>query len=405
MFDLQSPPRQLMFSLVTLSCLAVLGCDSGSQNQSNVPEASQSEEQASETNINKAPVEDSSAVPKQQSEGMLLVARAQAIKQLDPQKALELLFVASDLADSKAPALALAGEILFKTGDSKNAEGVLKAAIEADPKTPDPHRWLAAYYYDVGAMDDALFHLNQVAELDSSDPKPLRMRGMILADFERHAEAIKAYELALKRELTNQLRMEIHLELAKSLLAAREPQKALGYLKELPSIAAVESSRGEAYLAIGDLAGAEKAIETALSLDPSDARALMMKANLSREQGDIDQSVATLEKAIALHPYEFDFRFHLMSAYNRQGNKEAAAEQRVAMDRLRNLRTRFTELHHQSMQDRTSAAIRHELGVTAEALGKFEMAVSWYQAALALDPDYEAATRALQNLQIAAPDQ
>lgn len=335
--------------------------------------------------------------PKQIGETQLLRAM-QLVRQQKVDQALELLHAAAGQASIRGHALGLAGELLFRKQDFRTAEQVLKAALVADPGQVDPHRWLAAWYYDLGAMDDALWHLEQVAKLDPKDARPWRMRGIILGDFERHAEAIAAYKNALARDLSAHVIQEVHAELAASLLAIRNPSEALEHLVKCGSSAETESLRADCHFSLGDLAAAESALGQALQFDPDHAKALMLKSTVAREQGQIELAAETLAHAVQAHPYEFDFRFHYMSVLNALGKKEQAVVQQAEMKRLRALRDRFTQLHHESMQDPNSADLRFQLGQTAEQLGKTEMARSWYQAALAIDGNYTQAGQALRGL-------
>ena len=336
--------------------------------------------------------------PEIAAEAKLLRSMSLALEE-QPEKALELLWQIAETPSTKPHALALAGELLFRMSDFQSAEGVLQAAIVADPSNPDPHRWLAAWYYDIGAMDNALAHLKSVADLDPTDARPWRMRGMILSDFERHNEAIEAYRSALAKQLAPHVRQEVQLELAASLLAARQPADALKELTDVPESAKQLSLQAECLLAVGKSDLAMKSLNKCLELAPQQPQALMAKAGIQRENGELAKARETLEIAVEHHPYEFDFRFHLMSVCNALNDSVAAEIHRKEMERLREVRTRFTELHHQSMQNPESAELRYALGQTAEELGKFQMAQSWYQAALALAPSHQQSTEALKALQ------
>ncbi|MEZ6137726.1 MAG: tetratricopeptide repeat protein [Pirellulaceae bacterium] len=324
--------------------------------------------------------------------------RALALKDSNPQEALELLNTAADYPQSKARSLALAGELLLKVGDPNTAVGVLQAALAADDQLIDPHRWLAAYFYDIGAMDDALIHLKATAAKDPSDPRPWRMQGLIYADFERYAEAIPAYEEALQREMAEHVQQEVRIELADTYLAFRQPDLALKHLDECTATPKTLSMRADCELALGNEDEAEVALHSALELDPKYAPALLIQASLERERGQLAAAAKTYEMAIQLQPYEPDIRSHLMAVYNALGQEAQAEEQRAQMQRLRDLRTRFTELHHLSMKDPSSAMLRLELGETALALGKNDLAISWFKAALALEPENSTAIEALRNL-------
>ena len=313
-------------------------------------------------------------------------------------EALKLLHTAASDPVAKPRALAYAGELLFQTGDMQNAEPVLKAALIANPNQPNAHRYLAAYYYDVGAMDNALLHLEHVARLAPKDARPWRMRGAILSDFERHPEAIEAYRETLNRDVQPHVRQEVSLELAASLLAARQPTEALELLANCESSAESESLRAECHLSLGDFADAELSLEKAFQFDAHHSRGLMIKATLAREQGNLNLAGSTLKLAVEQHPFEFDFRAQLMSVLVAQGKRDDAEIQKQEMQRLQALRTKFTELHHESMQDPDSAKLRFELGQTAEQLGKLQMAASWYKATLLLDPEFPNAEDALNNV-------
>ncbi len=333
----------------------------------------------------------------------LLLRAMSLVLQDKAEVALDLLHESARSEATKGRALSLAGELLYRRQDFRNAEGVLKAAIAADPSLADPHRWLVAWYYDIGAMDDALRHLEVITKLEPQDARPWRMRGLILADFERHAEAIDAYTRTLDIGLQPHVEQEVHLELAASLLAARQPDQALQHIELCAETTRALSLRAECYLSQGKTDEAHEALTASLALEPTSPKALMLKATAQRENGQIEQAAKTLELAIATHPHDFDFRFQLMGVYTAIGEKEKAAVQRAEMQRLRALRTKFTELHHQSMQDPNSSRLRYELGKTAQELGKSQLAISWYQAALALDPNNAAALQALDEIHERAP--
>ncbi|RMF41234.1 MAG: tetratricopeptide repeat protein [Planctomycetota bacterium] len=310
-------------------------------------------------------------------------------------EALDILHAAAQHPSVRPYALEIAGELLYQQGDFRSAEEAFKAAIIADPTMAEPHRWLAAWYYDVGAMDNALLHLDHLARLQPDDFRPWRMRGLILADFERHAEAAQAYRRALQCPLPPQVAAEIHAELAHSLLAIRDPEEALKHVEQAQPTADNLALHADCLLALGQTGAAQEKARRALELQPTHLRSLMLLAEMARQQGDLDQARRYLEKAAEYHPHEFDTRFHLMTVYSALGEEERAREQQQEMERLRELRTRFTELHHASMRDPSSADLRYELGQVAEQLGKLDLAIDWYRAALALDPSHSAAQEAL----------
>jgi tetratricopeptide (TPR) repeat protein len=68
------------------------------------------------------------------------------------------------------------------------------------------------------------------------------------------------------------------------------------------------------------------------------------------------------------------------------------------VEELRGLRDRFTKLHTQAIKNADDVDLRYQLGELARQLDKPLLAVSWFEAALALDPQHEKARQALQGL-------
>ncbi len=113
--------------------------------------------------------------------------------------------------------------------------------MEADPRLVEPHRLLAAAYYDIGAMDNALKHLAKVIELAPEDMRPWRLRGLILKDFEKYDEAASSYEGALERAKEDYIQQELNEELAECLVRLRRYDEALDRLKRIKPTAESKS--------------------------------------------------------------------------------------------------------------------------------------------------------------------
>ncbi len=275
---------------------------------------------------------------------------------------------------------------------------MLNGALEADPKCVDAHRYLVATYYDVGAMEHVLQHLEKVIELAPEDMRPWRMRGLILKDFERYEEAVPAYESALRLSPPKHVEEEIRGELAESLLQLRKYDEALVQLNQLKPSADQQAMMAEALLALGKNSQAETAIAKAMELDAHNRRAMQTKASVLLEQGEVQAAADLLQQAVADHPQEVDLRSNLMLAYQRLGKKELADAQQAEMNRLRQLQDKFNKLHIRSIQNSGDINCRIELARTALELNKVDAAVSWYRAALSMDPANALIQQELQQL-------
>lgn len=301
-------------------------------------------------------------------------------------------------SDTTAQALLVSGQIFMDGGDHVNAVRMLNGALEADPALVDAHRYLIATYYDTGAMENVLQHIDHVTRLDPTDARPWRLRGLILKDFERFDEAVPAYDKALELKPSPQVVAEIRQELAESLVQLKQFERAIEQLNLLSVSSEQQAVLAEAQLALGNESAAEQALAKAEELEPTNRRALQTRGSLLLEQGNIQAAADLLQRGVELHPLEVDLRASLMLAYQRLGAKEQAELQQQELGRIRQLQDKFNRLHIDSINNPTDVNSRVELARTAIELRKYDAAVSWYQAALSMDPNHAAAQFELSQL-------
>lgn len=300
--------------------------------------------------------------------------------------------------DTTALALGYSGEILYGVGAYQDAERMLRAAVEADATLVDAHRYLIATYYDIGAMDNALTHIGKVIELAPTDMRPWRIEGLILKDFEKYDEAIKAYLGALERSPSKPIEQEIRSELAECYLQLRRHEDALVQLAEVPPSGESMSQTTECLLALGRAKEADESLRRALQLEPGNLRAQTIEVTLSLEQGLLDAAARKLNAAIALHPRDFNLRSLAMQTFQKLGETKQADDQQAKMKELRELKDRFSALNIKAIRNPGDASIRLELGDTAVELGMGDAAVGWYKAAVAMDPNNRVAREKLTQI-------
>lgn len=323
-------------------------------------------------------------------EGMILLRTGRLLE------AIEHFGEAKDHPDTQASAYALSGEALYRARMLRDAPRILERAIELDPSAIDARRWLAAAYYDTGAMLNALKVLETIAEQEPDDPRPNRLRGLIHKDLEAYTRAARDYRESLRRAPNQPDKDAIRAELAECLIKRRKHAEALGVLADCPETAQTLTLRAECHHAQQDYETAAKLVNKALQLAPDHLGALMQSALLDIDAGNAEKAAETLRRAIEHHPKDYKLRFQLIRAYRALGRQDLAAEQAKPMQELRELRSRFADLHTQAMNDIDNADIRYELGVAAEQFEKPVIARDWFKAALALDPEHALARQALQ---------
>lgn len=310
---------------------------------------------------------------------------------------------AKDDPETRALAYALSGEALCRARQFRDAEKILSTAIQLDPSQTDAHRWLAALYYDIGAMGHALEQLGIVAEQAPEDARPHRLRGLIRKDFEQYDKATAEYRESLRRNPNQPDRQEVLVELAESLVRQGRDGEALEVLHDATPSADVLSLQAQCRWNRGEKEAASKRVNEALQMAPNHLDALKLRAAVELDAGDAAAAVKTLNLAAKHHPKQYEVHYKLAQAYKRLGKSDLAQKEVKAMQESREIRTRFAKLHERAIADPTNADIRYELGQVALEFGKPELARSWFLATLAMVPDHAGARQALRNVPRSPP--
>ena len=315
----------------------------------------------------------------------------------------QLLYAIEDLQaamlhkETKPLACAYAGEAWFKLRQYARAEQMLLAAHAEAPNRVDTHRWLAALYYDTGAMGHSLVHLTKTAELAPTDPRPHRLIGLIDKDFENYEPAIVAYQESLRRAPQQPDREIVLLELAESQVRARQYSDALVTLSQCQESARRQVLEAECHFAMDGKERAKSVLADVLRQVPNRPDALVLLGGILLDEGDLTGAIRALTRCLAVDPLDYTARYRLGQAYQRQGNLVEATKHAKIAEEMKSLREEFAQLHHQAITKPHDAEIRYQLGVVARKLNRPDLAHNWFQAALALDPAHSAAAAAIQR--------
>lgn len=295
-------------------------------------------------------------------------------------------------------AYALSGEALYRLRQFRDAERILNQALAIDPQQLHAHRYLAMLYCDLGAMTLAEHHLLAVAEAAPSDPRPHRLLGLIHKDYELYQRAVDDYRQSLARNPHQTDDEAIRLELAECLVKLRNFDEALEEIERCPPSGRRLAIEAECRYGKGDRAEASRLVEEALRLAPRHLDALLLKATLQLDCGDTAGAIRTLEEARTHHPTAYRVRYKLTQAYQRAGRQEDAKREAQATKEYRDLITRFADLHQEAIARPDDLEVRYQLGVTAQRLGRPDLAEAWFTVVLAMDPNHTAARQALASL-------
>jgi len=315
------------------------------------------------------------------------------------QKALGEFEKCHDHPDLEQETWVLTGQAFYQIGETGRAKLCWERALVLDSDLLDAHRWLGVMYYDLGAMDNALKHLQRVSDLDPKDPRPDRLMGLINKDYERTHLAVTHYRESLRRDPDQADAEEIRLELAEAEIKQKEFAAALATSKICTPSARQRVIQAECYLNLGDHKSAQRLVTGVLSDSPDDFKALLLNGQILMESGEIDQAVASFRKSVDRNPSDYHARFQLVQSLRRTGQDEEADRHEKVSDELRETWSKFSDLHIDAIDQPTNAEVRCEIGALAEKLDRLDLAGTWYQAALAINPN---SARALAGLQAVA---
>ena len=307
--------------------------------------------------------------------------------------------MAADDPNTRMEALTRRGEAFYRMGQFVDAEQILLLALEEDADNSDARRWLASTYYDLGAMSLALEHLRIVAINNPTDGRPLRLRGLIHKDFEQFGEAIPEYQEALQRELIPDEHQAVVLELADCLAHQLRFDEALKTLESASETAESLAIEARCHSALGNSKKAISKVDAALKLDAKLRSTILTKAAIYFENDRAEEVVQTLESAANIYPNDFDILYQLIKAWRLTGRTDQADSQSPKLAELETLIDEFAALNKQAFSDVNNADLRFRLGLLAIRLDRPKLAGSWFQAALAIDPQHIEARKSLEAIQ------
>lgn len=288
------------------------------------------------------------------------------------------------------------GAASYALGDTLAAEQYWLEVLQVDAKHTDTHRSLAMIYYDRGAIDHAVQHLNEVARLAPADARPYRLLGLIHKDYERYGEAATFYRQALARKLIPATLQEVSIEFAETLIKTRSYQAALDALQKATSTTDVQVLKAQCLIGLGESATAAKILDDVLAQHPEHFSGLNERAGIYLEQQQNESAIKMLQHAVELKPTDYLANFRLAQSLRAAGKSEEADEAAERAADIKTKREQFSKLHQDATAKPQDAQVRIELGDLAAELDMPDLSITWYKAAVGLDPQNAPAQQKLQ---------
>ncbi len=187
-------------------------------------------------------------------------------------------------------------------GELEQATVAFRRALAKDPDSAFIHRRLANSLIRQGNPAEALVHAKHAFELEPDDDLTRVFLGQLyrLARQFAEAEAVLLDDDGKPRsEQAAMLLYQIHLE--------HDSSKAIEIAQWLIELdedsTAAYGMLANAHERMGNTEEAEKALRTALAIEPTNVRIFSQLARLAREQGDVEGQQAIFREVLANHPH------------------------------------------------------------------------------------------------------
>jgi tetratricopeptide (TPR) repeat protein len=209
------------------------------------------------------------------------------------------------------------GNNLLAMRASDDAVLVFEAAIKRHPNSARLHVGLGISRYARGEYEAAIKSFCRAADLEPADPRPIEFLGEMYG-------------------VSPDLASEITERVAR--FAKAQPSVASGqyyYAMNLwrapgaPTEAGKEAGKDETLKTV------ESLLRRAVSLDSSMTKAHLQLGILLSEQRRFDEAIPSLAEAVRLDPNLGQAHYRLAQAYQRTGQKELAAREFAAFERLK----------------------------------------------------------------------
>ena len=312
-----------------------------------------------------------------------------------------------ELQDSVDPMITtyhyyIAGELLFKQKQYGNSLQTLDAAIKLSEKTErklvPAYQLMASIYYDLGNMQRAMEAATVVSTLDPNNARIFRFMGMVQQDYEQWQDSLLAYQRYIELDPFGDLRETVIISMAEVHIKLRQFNQALTQLNQVIVTPRIYALRASCHYNLGDVQDAFVALNNALSRDPAQHEAILLKGTIQVQDRSYKTAVDTFVSGLRYYPRDDVFMYKLSEAYRGLGDEAKAEEMSLKSTTLRTKRERFSKLNVDVIGEPANTAMRLELGKLAEEIGKPELAVTWYQAVLTIDSQNQQALIELERV-------
>src|SRR5215213_7121096 len=305
------------------------------------------------------------------------------------------------------------GIAALERGDKNKAKVFFQQALKIDPRNVDAHTYLGMVAADANDLKDAERHFAAAASLAPSEPSTRNNYGAILMRLGQTAKAIIEFEASLKLNanqlsaLTNLAQIYFDRGRLDDLQMARSLLERSGKINSDPQISRALVitclKLSQVLMGKGDLRAAGRTLETAVASGLDDARIYAALAEVYEADGHFENAIPAMRLAVQRDPQNeaYHFRYGLLLT---DSHAPAAGILRLqeALKQLPNSARLWLALgiaqltYGQNVEAENSfkrsltlnpklvPALAY-LGVTYAERGAYEMAIGFYEQAIAFN--------------------
>lgn len=278
------------------------------------------------------------------------------------------------------------GRTLFAAGQAMRAVGWFRIVLERRPEHIEALRWLAAAGYESGDRRTAQKSLETVTRLRPDDSRAWRTLAVLYKEDAEPERARVAYEATLDLDPAQpQVRLEaaeVFADLGQPVESARQLELIRGMVPEAARLDLVARTLYDR----GDSPGLRSLLHRAVAEHPDHPGLLARMAQVKQFDGEPAEALIWLDRAIAADPFGAPAIYQRAFVLKRMGREAESIQDLARAEALKADLAEMSRLDGEASGRPADAEIRCRVARLCRRLGKFDLALSWYRAAIACDP-------------------
>jgi tetratricopeptide (TPR) repeat protein len=187
----------------------------------------------------------------------------------------------------------------------------------------------------------------------------------------------------------------VRLELADCHIKLRQYDAAMENLGQCTDSTEKMRLTARCLMNLGVLDDARQLAKRLLKVDSNNLKTLDLNAEIALIDGDVDHAIELLRAAVKVDPFDHGARTRLAQVAGRLGLEDEHNQQAKRAKELQDLWLKFSDLQVDAINRPTDANLRLQIGSLARQLGKEELALTWFRAAVAIDPNMASTVQSL----------